>query len=65
MDGDSSRSQVAITDLCNLPAKGFHPQAASGRCRSMVTMLNSLAGLTKWPFAAGLPMFEVMVVEIL
>ncbi len=26
-------------------------------------MLNSLAGLRKWPFTAGLPMFEVMVVE--
>ena len=29
------------------------------------TMLNSLAGLAKWPLTGGLPMFEVMVVEIL
>jgi hypothetical protein len=27
------------------------------------TTLNSLAALAKWPRAAGLPMFEVMVVE--
>ena len=25
--------------------------------------MNSLARLTKWPFTAGLPMFEVMVVD--
>ena len=28
-------------------------------------MLNSLAGLAKWPLTVGLPMFEVMVVETL
>ena len=28
-------------------------------------MLNSLAELAKWPLTAGLPMFEVMVVETL
>jgi len=30
-----------------------------------ITTLNSLAGLAKWPRTAGLPMFEVMVVETL
>ena len=32
-DGESGHLQVAITDLCNVPAERLHPKAAYSRCR--------------------------------
>jgi hypothetical protein len=31
--GESGHSQVAITNLCNVPADRLHPKAAYSRCR--------------------------------